>query len=428
MKTTLHKSFRCFLWSVMAFWLVSCGVDRWAEYAEQTELDTWMYDVMQEHYLWHGSLPAYKNVNPFLSPSAFLSSVKVTGDSYSYVDTVLLAPLPAYGFSYTLVRSLDVDTAFNALITDIVPGSPAARAGLNRGDWIMKVDTAYISQKYAQSLLEGTAARTLTVGSYQKVEPVEETSSEVEVYRVVATGEVALGAAESVEDSPIRYSSILTLTNGNKVGYLVYNHFTAGTSSDADYYNAALRTLVAEFADAGVGAVILDLRNNKGGSLDCMQLLATLLVPSSYLDQPMAILEYSDKQAAKNKTLTFDSSLAGSGSRLNLQTLVALTGTDTAGAPEMLLNSLKGKVSELITIGGATKGQNVATERFVHETRLWAINPVVCTVYNSENETFSSLSPTHSVNFATDYLHYLPYGNTSESLLSVALRVLNGTI
>ena len=30
----------------------SCGVDRWPEYAHQTALDTWMYDIMQQNYLW----------------------------------------------------------------------------------------------------------------------------------------------------------------------------------------------------------------------------------------------------------------------------------------------------------------------------------------------------------------------------------------
>ena len=38
-----------------------------------------------------------------------------------------------------------LDTAYNALITYVIPGSPAA-AVLKRGDWIVKVDTSYISK------------------------------------------------------------------------------------------------------------------------------------------------------------------------------------------------------------------------------------------------------------------------------------------
>ena len=37
--------------SVSSFF--SCGVDRWPEYAHLTELDTWMYDIMQQNYLWY---------------------------------------------------------------------------------------------------------------------------------------------------------------------------------------------------------------------------------------------------------------------------------------------------------------------------------------------------------------------------------------
>ena len=54
----------------------SCGVDRWPEYAHMTALDTWMYDIMQQNYLWYQDLPSYDDVNLFLEPASFLSKVK----------------------------------------------------------------------------------------------------------------------------------------------------------------------------------------------------------------------------------------------------------------------------------------------------------------------------------------------------------------
>ena len=69
-------------------------------------------------------------------------------------------PLPTYGFDYSLVRSADIDTAYNALITYVIPRfTGRSEAGLVRGDWIMKVDTSYISKKYETQLLQGTKAR-----------------------------------------------------------------------------------------------------------------------------------------------------------------------------------------------------------------------------------------------------------------------------
>ena len=150
----------------------SCGVDRWPEYAHQTALDTWMYDIMQQNYLWYQDLPSYDDVNLFLEPASFLSKVKSKKDSYSFVDSVMEAPLPTYGFDYSLVRSVDIDTAYNALITYVIPGSPAEAAGLERGNWIMKVDTSYISKKYETQLLQGTQARDLVMGVWKEV-PVE---------------------------------------------------------------------------------------------------------------------------------------------------------------------------------------------------------------------------------------------------------------
>ena len=114
--------------------------------------------------------------------------------------------------------------------------------------------------------------------------------------------------------------------------------------------------------------MILDLRYNKGGSIDCAQLLSTMLVPSYYLDQTMAFLEYNDKNTAKDATLTFDSKLLSpSGKNLDLTTLIVLISGETAGAPEMLIHCLNGKIRELIAIGSSSKGQNVATEQFINE-------------------------------------------------------------
>ena len=60
----------------------------------------------------------------------------------------------------------------------------------------------------------------------------------------------------------------------------------------------------------------------------------------------------------------------------------------------MLIRSLFLKDSyPVVTIGGVTKGQNVATEQFINEEFLWSINPVVCTVYDSNHDAGGAISP-----------------------------------
>ena len=416
----------------------SCGVDRWPEYAHQTALDTWMLDVMQQNYLWYQELPSYNDVNLFLEPDQFLSKVKSKNDSYSFVDSIMETPLPTYGFDYSLVRSADIDTAYNALITYVIPGSPAAEAGLVRGDWIMKVDTSYISKKYETQLLQGTKARDLVMGVWKEV-PVESEEGEEEetVYKVVPDDRTLdLPAARVVVDNPIHKEEVLTLSDGTKVGYLMYSSFTAGTKTEPEKYNNELRAISNKFLAENVEYVILDLRYNAGGSIDCVQLLGTILTSSSRLTQTMAYLEYNDKNTDKDVTINFDPTILGSGTNLNLPGLFAITSGTTAGAPEMLLRSLYLKEGyPVVSIGSATKGQNVATEQFINEEFQWSVNPVVCRVYDSNHVMGEgSLAPATDLKISettidgvTNYSEFLPFGNRNERLLKVAIGVLEGT-
>lgn len=416
----------------------SCGVDRWPEYAHQIELDSWMYNIMQQNYLWYQDMPASDDLNLFLDPGAFLAKAKSSKDSYSYVDSVMESPLPTYGFDYSLVRNPDIDTAYNALITYVIPRSPAANAGLKRGDWIMKVDTSYISKKYENQLLQGTRAENLVMGIWKDVTPEGLPGEIVDPVFKVVPNDVTLnmGAAQILEDNPVHKSEVLTLNTGEKVGYLMYNSFTAGTKADPEKYNDELRRISQEFQQAGVIAVILDLRYNAGGTMDCVQLLGTILAPQSRLGTPMAFLEYNDKNINKDMTINFDQEVLKTGVNLNQNLLIVITSGTTAGAPEMLLSGLfrKNEVPSIISIGGATKGQNVATEQFINEKFLWSINLAVCTVYNSNHDTYGSFSPATDFKISettiagrTDYSQFLPFGDPNERFLNIAIKTLEGT-
>lgn len=312
-----------------------------------------------------------------------------------------------------------------------------------RGDWIMKVDTSYISKKYETQLLQGTKALDLVMGVWKEV-PVEPEEGEVgeeetTVYKVVPNDKtLKLPAARAVEDNPVHKTEILTVKENNsdiKVGYLMYNSFTARTKADPEKYNNELRQISQEFKTAGVKYVILDLRYNAGGSLDCVQLLGTILTSNARLNEPMAYLEYNDKNRDKDATINFDPTILGSGTNLDLPGLFVITSGTTAGAPEMLIGSLFLKDSyPVVSIGSATKGQNVATEQFVNDEFLWSVNPVVCTVYNSKHDENGSFVPNADLKISettidgiTNYSEFLPFGDPNERLLKVAIGVIEGT-
>ena len=380
--------------------LFSCGVDRWPEYYKWTGRDLWIDSVMREEYLWFEDIPNTKDLNYFLEPDAFLKKIISPLDKgYSSVDTL-----------YSIVGN---DTAFNALITYVIPGSPAAEVGLKRGEWIMKVNDDFITKKTEELLKEGES-RKLLMGEYSAQEnEAGETEGVITSY-----GEANLPASRPVEDVTIPAYDVLT----GGVGYLAYNSFSAEDNSE-------LLRLSQYYKENNVKEFVLDLRYNAGGAMDCVQLMATILAPADKLGSTLASLEYSQKQMSKDRELTFDNQLLQGGNNLNLSKVYILTSSTTAGAAEMLINCLKPYMT-VVLVGATTKGENVATASFSSDKFQWILRPVVCEVFNSEGKADYSTGFTadYAVNSLQDFAKVLPLGNPNEEMLSAALGIIDGSI
>lgn len=90
------------------------------------------------------------------------------------------------------------DTAYNALITYVIPESPASEVGLKRGEWIMQINDDYITKKTEKLLTEGENQK-LLLGKYvSAVNDEGEDESKIESYR-----DVVLPAARPLEDVAI---------------------------------------------------------------------------------------------------------------------------------------------------------------------------------------------------------------------------------
>lgn len=416
------------LFVVMASGLFSCGVDRWPEYAVDIELDEWIDSVMRENYYWYSEMPSSKDLNYFVTPEKFLKSVLYTArdKNYSFVDTLgERKQVPSYGFNYTLYKNADIDTLYNALITYVLPHSPASQAGLVRGKWIVKVNNTFITKKNETKLLKSGEGLALTLGKYEMQKDKDGKDKGV----VVITGTTQMEAERIVEDNPVNFYSIFTTTTGATVGYLVYSHFTAGTSSDKEKYNNELRQISKAFASAQVTHFILDLRYNTGGSLKCAQLMSSLLAPSDALGSTFAWLEYNDKQSAKSHELLFDKELIGAmGANMNIQQGIILSGSATEGVAGTMLDCLN-PLGKWRLIGTSVKCPGVSTDSFINIKYNISLNPVVSMVFNSDDESNSggSFTPNYSADETTDLVKFLPFGDKNEALLSIAIGVIDGT-
>lgn len=310
---------------ILPIYLTSCGVDRWKEYAGQTQTDRWIDDTMRVWYYWVDAIPHTNDLNYFQAPFTFFASLKSEEDKFSTIDSLVSVTttrsIPytdySYGFQFT-TNQIEVEGEDNAIVAQILyvaDGSPASEIGLKRGDWIMKMDGNFITEQNYKKLY-GSSAMELTVGYY-----------DVEKNAIVAYDKPRqIASARPVNDNPVHYKNVYT-SGSKKIGYLVYNHFSSGPTDNSNEYDNDLRSAFQYFASQQVNEFILDLRYNNGGLLSCAELLCTMLAPSSALGQELGYLEFNNRFNPQIVPFTLNSGLIGNGEYKDHQAVI----TDEAG-------------------------------------------------------------------------------------------------
>ena len=397
------------LLSALLFLLGSCGEDRWPAYYEYTGDNLWIDSLMRKYYLWEENMPASKELTSqyFATNDAFLSVVKNEEDEITSVDS--LDSKPSYGLEYSLAKISDEEDIYAAMVTYVEPNSPAGKAGIERGTWIMQVDGNGLTSENSSTFLSDGRDHLLTMGYYNEEKDEEGNKT---IY-IISYAYAPLGAKEIYKREDVPYSNVLR-SGDKKVGYLLCNRFTGETSE--------LISLSNTFASAGVNEVVLDLRYNTNSTLDGMQLLASILAPSSALGKTLATMKYNDKNHPEWPT-SYTLNTPSGGTNLNLTTLYVLTSSKTRGIAEHLIYCLKPHMNVVI-IGGTTKGESYATQVFDNETFGLQLRLVTALVSDADGveANFSGFSPDVSVSEISDPLKVLPFGDAGEALLSAALK------
>lgn len=413
---------RYFFYLLVCLFFSCRGEDRRLEYVEQTARDRWIYDKMQEVYYWYSEMPDSKGLNYFQQPEAFLKSILSKSDSYSFIEVgenkTLSVLENSYGFEYTKERIQNNDTAFRARILYVLPESPASKAGLNRGDWISKIDGKFITNKN-DSLLRIGITQKFEISRYRSIQDAKGILKDT----IVRYCDTIINAPTQVINDPILYNSIIKTGKGD-VGYLVCNYFSP------EYDKALLDTLQKKFKDPE--NFILDLRYNTGGFLSSAVKLCTILAPSSVMGKKLGHMEFNDKFAPQVHDITLNADSIKGYSNMKLKNLYILTTNKTAGAAELVAHCLSGLSTELkvIIIGSTTAHKNVGSLAYPNEEENVILHPAVCKFYNSiGTATFDNgISPSTETNIdeLVYWKHNLPLGNPEEILLRAALRLIDG--
>ncbi len=407
-------------------------VDNFGEGSEENSyaaVNDWIYSVMGDLYYWSDQLPQDPDKN--LNPSAFFKSLQNSGDRFSrlvpdYKKLInsLNGVNQEAGYEYMLSRESGSEDGVVAMVLYTKHNSPAARAGVKRGDVISAVNGTKLNISNYKNLIEQTASgHTISYRRYNQ-----------ETGTYVQQADLYLSVVELAEN-PSHLDTVLTVGN-SKIGYYVYNFFSPGTNGNE--YDGEMEKIFADFKSKGVNELVLDLRYNSGGAISSATTLGSLI--GKGVDGSKIYYEnrwnsryqkYLEGRADGDAILRgrFKELAANIGNNLASGKLYVIVGSGTASASELLINGLK-PYMDVYLIGEKTVGKNVGSVPVDDEENpenTYGILPIVLQVYNSLG--FSDYENGFSPDALLEEFKMLPLrplGEVQEPLLARAIQEITG--
>jgi len=317
-----------------------------------------------QYYLWYNEVPNTYKMADFTSALDYFAVLKTPAlsaggkpkDRYHFTyataewDAMQTRGV-ALGYGLTWSRSTNEGAPRTWLITAVEPGSPAAAAGLLRGDMLLRVDGV-------DFVNAGDAASVDTINAGLFPEAVG-TTHRFTLQRAGVQYEATMAGADVVK-APVKNVKVIETASG-KVGYLTFDSFNA--VSEKQLYDA-----FTTFKQAGVNDLVLDVRYNGGGLLYVASQLAYMIAgPESTNGKVFERSRYNDKTPAY-QPIMFRPSAWGFSSvdplrsgtplpTLGLKRVTVLSTEGTCSASESVINGLRGADIEVIQIGGTTCGK-----------------------------------------------------------------------
>lgn len=378
------------------------------------EINEIIYRKMQEMYLWYDELPNRTSLDFNAEPDKFYYSLLFEKDGknkmyYSQIlpegETLMGNGLYIFGMTYHATK---------LVVNHIIHDSPAEKAGFQRGDVITAVNGKTVNPDNIDDILGSCSGETwITVKRYS------DTDEKPEILDLKITGR------EVLYDNPVYLDTVYTETGAGKVGYLFFHgEFVEGLKEDTTLYTDQLRKVFSRFYNKEVNQLIIDLRDNVGGSLNLCHLLCTMLAPENAMGKLFLNEKYNNQN--ENIKLLFDPALVKNGARLDLEKLIIIVSQKTASASELVIHCLKPYLGEkLIVVGTKTYGKNVGMETITDLDIPWILIPVTFGCENADGDSDYSDGLQPDVFIEENFSGKLyPYGDRREQLLQKALQSL----
>lgn len=344
-------------------------------------------------------------------------------DDYIELENRFAGVSTTTGMNYGVAYHPNSRSKVLGYVRYVLPNTSAEEEGLERGMIFNKIDGEQLTPGNYSELLasESFSIQLAELDEDDNVVDLEETFD--------------LTKAEYTAN-PVYITNTLDV-NGKKVGYLMYNSFTADFDSEL---NAAF----AEFQGENIDELVLDLRYNGGGNVETAVDLSSMITGQfegeifSKQRWNQMYQEYFEEEDPERLVDRFNDEIRTEEkiNSLNLERVYIIAGPSSASASELVINGLDAHI-DVIHVGANTVGKFQASvtlydspnfgKQNANPDHKYAIQPLV---YKSENALGNSdyvegLVPDVPI---TEYVsEYAPLGVPDEPLLAAALAHISGT-
>lgn len=178
-------------------------------------------------------------------------------DDYDGFRGLVTGDTKSSGLEYTLYYADEAKQDIDMVVTYTYADSPAALAGLKRGDVVVAINSTPLTANNYKTLLGAlNSGNNCTLG--------------------MKDGSVRTLTAKDMYLDPVHTHKVIE-KDGRKIGYLHYTSYTQKSIPD-------LVEVFKGFTAAGITELVLDLRYNGGGYSNTAEALASMVVPRKEVD------------------------------------------------------------------------------------------------------------------------------------------------